>query len=366
MYIWQKKDWPTWHYHLDTLTETLSRVRYQQGILLGKMAHIGFDLRESAWMETLTQDVVHTSEIEGEILNPQQVRSSVARRLGINHGGLVPSSHHVDGVVEMMLDATQNYHLPLTSERLHSWHGALFPTGRSGLATIPTGAWRTDENGPMQVVSGYYGREKVHYEAPPASVVPSEMERFLTWHNSHGDQEPLIRAAIAHLWFVTIHPYADGNGRIARAIGDMSLAHSENTHQRFYSLSSQILIQRKEYYDILEATQKGSMDITSWIRWFLDCLEAAIATAEHTLQHILQRQKFWANNAHIPLNQRQQAMLQRLLEPDFKGKLTTSKWAKMTKCSQDTAHRDIRDLIDKGLLRKSDSGGRSTSYLCNF
>jgi Fic family protein len=325
------------------------------------MEALGFELRSEAHLRTLTEDVVKSSEIEGEILQPAQVRSSIARRLGMDVGGLVPADRQVDGVVEMMLDATGNDADPLTEQRLCAWHASLFPTGRSGMREISVGRWRDDSNGPMQVVSGPIGREQVHFQAPPAERLADEMARFLRWFEQPGDMDPLLQAALAHVWFITIHPFDDGNGRIARAIADMVLARAEKTGQRFYSMSAQIRRERDDYYEMLEWTQKGELDISRWQDWFLNCLLRAIEQAQETLAVVLAKASFWERFAKQPLNQRQIKMLNHLLD-GFEGKLTTSKWAKMTKCSQDTAYRDILDLIERGALRKDAGGGRSTSY----
>jgi Fic family protein len=361
MYLWEKPDWPAFTWDETSLSSLLARVSREQGRLLGKMEVLGFDLRSEAHLRTLTEDVVKSSEIEGERLDPEQVRSSIARRLGMDIGGLFPADRDVEGVVEMMLDATGNYALPLTEERLFAWHASLFPTGRSRMTRIRVGQWRDDRDGPMQVVSGPIGREKVHYQAPPADHVPDEMARFLHWFEQPGDTDPLLFAGLAHLWFVTIHPFDDGNGRIARAIADMVLARSEKTGRRFYSLSAQIRKERKAYYDMLEWTQKGDLDVTRWQDWFLNCLFRAIEGAQETLSQILQKARFWEHFAKEPLNERQIKVLKRLLD-GFEGKLTTSKWAKIAKCSQDTAYRDILDLIERGAMRKDPAGGRSTSY----
>jgi Fic family protein len=325
------------------------------------MEALGFDLRAEAHLQALTEDVVKSSEIEGEKLQRDQVRSSIARRLGMDVAGLVPAERDVDGVVEMMVDATANYSKKLTAERLFAWHAALFPTGRSGMHRIVVGAWREDRNGPMQVVSGPVGKEKVHYQAPPAARVSKEMTRFLQWFADTGSTEPLLVAGLAHLWFVTIHPFEDGNGRIARAIADMALARSEKTGQRFYSMSAQIRRERDSYYRVLERTQKGEPDITAWQEWFLSCLLRAIERAEETLGSVLSKARFWERFAKQPLNERQIKVLNTLLD-GFEGKLTTSKWAKLAKTSQDTAHRDILDLLARGALKKDPAGGRSTSY----
>jgi Fic family protein len=325
------------------------------------MQALGFDLRDEAYLHTLTEDVVKSSEIEGESLERDQVRSSIARRLGLEVGGLVSSDRNVDGMVEMMLDATRDFDKPLTEERLFEWHAALFPTGRSGMHRIIVGNWRDDSDGPMQVISGAIGREKVHYEAPPATRLPDEMRKFLTWFEEPGRTDAILTAAVAHLWFVTIHPFDDGNGRIARAIADMALSRSESSRRRFYSMSAQIRREREAYYTTLESTQKGQLDVTQWQEWFLHCLERAIAGADETLGSVLHKAQFWERFAKEPLNERQITMLNRLLE-GFEGKLTTSKWATLVKCSHDTAQRDIYDLIKRGALKKDAAGGRSTSY----
>jgi len=361
MYIWEKPDWPALTWDERKLTITLAHVSREQGRLLGRMEALGFDLRNEAHLRTLTEDVVKTSEIEGETLPPDQVRSSIARRLGMDVGGLVPADRNVDGVVEMMLDATSNYTESLTEERLHAWHASLFPTGRSGMNKIQVGCWRDDSSGPMQVISGPVGRERIHYEAPPAKSVASEIATFLRWFEQPHDSDPLLIAGLAHLWFVTIHPFDDGNGRIARAIADMALARSEKTGQRFYSMSAQIRREHKDYYHMLEHTQKGDPDVTLWQDWFLNCLLRAIEGAQVTLSSILAKANFWKRFAKEPLNERQIKVLNKILD-GFEGKLTTSKWARIAKCSQDTAYRDILDLIDRGALQKDAGGGRSTSY----
>jgi len=360
-YIHQLKDWTKFQWREDTLATKLGEVRHRQGRLIGKMEGLGFNLRKEAVLRTLTEDVVKSSDIEGEKLDQDQVRSSIARRLGMDVAGLVPSQRNVEGIVEMMLDATQNYKDPLTTDRLFGWHAALFPTGRSGMTKIIVGDWRDDAGGPMQVVSGPYGKERVHYEAPQAPKLPAEMDAFLKWLESKNATDPVIHAAIAHLWFVTIHPFEDGNGRIARAIADLALARSEGSDQRFYSMSSQISAERKQYYEMLENTQKGGLDITSWLDWFLSCLDRAFDQAEETLATVLTKSKFWETANTYNLNDRQRKMLNRLLD-GFEGKLTSSKWAKITKSSQDTASRDINDLMEKGILVRGTAGGRSTSY----
>ena len=337
-------------------------MRYLQGRLIGRMDSLGFRPAQETMLETLTGDVVKSSEIEGEILDVERVRSSVARRLGLDYAGLLPPEISVDGVVEMMLDATQNYAEPLTSERLFDWHAALFPSGRSGMIRITVGNWRDDREGPMQIVSGPIGRQTVHYEAPPASRIEQEMQIFLDWFNGPPDTDMVMRAGLAHLWFANIHPFDDGNGRIARAIGDMALAQSEDSPQRFYSMSSQIRKEHNDYYDILERTGKGTTDVTGWMSWFVDCLGRAIESAEDNLASLLIRSRFWERIADIPINGRQHKVLNLLLA-DFEGNLTTSKWAKLTKCSSDTALRDIATLIDYGVLTRSPEGGRSTNYV---
>ena len=361
MYIWEKQEWPNFSWNSQDLSRLLADVSKEQGRLLGKMEGLGFDLGNEAWLRTLTEDVVKSSEIEGEKLNSDRVRSSIARRLGMDVGGLVPADRDVEGMVEMMLDATGKYAEPLTKERLFAWHASLFPTGRSGMRIIRVGDWRDDSDGPMQVVSGPLGKENLHYEAPPAARLPEEIARFIKWFEHPGNIDPLIRAGLAHLWFVTIHPFEDGNGRIARAIADMALARSENSRQRFYSMSAQIHHERNDYYKILESSQKAELDITRWQEWFLNCLLRAIENSRETLGAVLGKARFWERFAKEPLNERQIKMLNKLLD-GFEGKLTTSKWAKLAKCSQDTAHRDILDLIERGALTQDPGGGRSTSY----
>lgn len=361
MYLWQHKHWADLTWDSSHLTALLGQVSREQGRLLGRMQDLGFDLRREAQLSTLTEDVVRSSEIEGERLDADQVRSSIARRLGMEVGGLVPAERDVEGVVELMLDATTNYTHTLTADRLFGWHAALFPAGRSGLQAITVGNWRDDSGGPMQIVSGPTGRQKVHYEAPPAARVPEEMKRFLSWFEAPGNTDPLLIAGLAHLWFVTIHPFDDGNGRIARAIADMALARSERNTQRFYSVSAQIRRERSDYYTTLERTQKGGLDVTSWQEWFLSCLSRAIEGSKDMLSAVLEKARFWKRFAQQPLNARQVKALNRLLD-GFEGKLTTSKWAKLTRCSQDTAYRDILDLVERGALSKDPGGGRSTSY----
>jgi Fic family protein len=361
-YMHELPDWPKFIWKPERLTEKLAAVRHRQGRLLGHMEALGFQLREEAVLQTLTEDVLKSSEIEGEFLNKDQVRSLIARRLGMDIAGLVPADRNVEGVVEMMLDATQNYSAPLTQERMFAWHAALFPSGHSGMQKITVGDWREDMAGPMQVVSGPIGRPRVHYEAPKAVRLAKEMQAFLKWFHQDESLDLVLKSAIAHLWFVTIHPFDDGNGRIARAISDLTLARSEKSPQRFYSMSAQIREERKAYYDILETTQKGSLDITRWLEWFLDCLDRAIAGAEKTLADVFKKARFWETHNNQTFNERQRVMINRLFN-GFEGKLTSSKWAKMTKCSPDTALRDIDDLLRRNILMKDAGGGRSTSYL---
>ena len=360
-YIHQLKDWPAFTWNQGAIAAQLAAVRHRQGRLIGRMQGLGFPLRSEAVLNTLTEEVIKSSEIEGEVLNKDQVRSSIARRLGMDIGALTPAERNVEGVVEMMLDATQNYDKPLTDDRLFGWHAALFPTGRSGMTKITVEVWRNDKSGPMRVVSGPIGRERVHYEAPAAKRLAAEMAGFLQWFNAAPDTDPVLKAAIAHLWFVTVHPFEDGNGRIARAVADMTLARSEESSQRFYSMSAQIRQERNDYYDILEATQKGTLDITAWLKWFLGCLDRAFDGAERILSDVLKKARFWEAHAAKPFNDRQRNVLNKLLD-GFEGKLTSSKWAILTKTSQDTALRDIDDLVERGVLIKDAAGGRSTSY----
>lgn len=360
-YIHQLPDWPALRWDQEALAAPLAEIRHRQGRLLGRMEGLGFALQKEAELETLTLDVLKSSEIEGERLNPEQVRSSIARRLGLDAGGTGLPDRDVEGVVEMMLDATQKFAAPLTADRLFAWHAALFPTGRSGLRKIVAGAWRDDATGPMQVVSGPVGKEKVHYEAPAAPLLPDEMGRFLRWANEADRTDAVLRAALAHLWFVTIHPFDDGNGRIARTIADWQLARSENSVQRFYSMSAQIRYERNDYYDILERTQNSTLDVTPWMEWFLGCLGRALDGTEATLEAVMRQARFWERAARLTINNRQRLVLNRLLD-GFTGKLTTKKWAVLAKSSHDTALRDIQGLIDQNLLKKNEAGGRSTSY----
>lgn len=360
-YIHERLDWPQFRWSLEALAEQLAATRHRQGLFVGRVQALGFRKTQEAVLDALTEEVQKSSEIEGERLEREQVRSSIARRLGIEVGALTPADRHVEGVVEMILDATQNYAVELTAERLFAWHSAMFPSGWSGLHRITIGAWRDDARGPMQVVSGPTGREHVHYQAPAASRVEKEMATFLAWINGHESLDPVLRAALAHLWFVTIHPFDDGNGRIARAIADMLLARAENSALRFYSMSAQIRKERKAYWDILERTQKGGMDITPWMDWFLLCLDRAIQGKEGVVGAVLTKAAFWDSVPDGAVNERQRLMLNKLLD-GFEGKLTNKKWAAIAKCSSDTALRDIQDLLRKGILIRDEAGGRSTSY----
>ena len=361
LYIWQRPDWPHWRYDLAALASPLAEVSRAQGVLLGRLADTGLALREQASLATLTDDVVNTSQIEGETLSVQSVRSSLARRLGVDIGAIAPVDRHVEGIVEMVLNATSHCQQPLTAGRLFGWHAALFPTGYAGLNRITTGQWRSDAGGPMQVVSGAINRRRVHFEASPAARLPEEMDRFLAWANSQTPEPVLIKAGLAHLWFVTLHPFDDGNGRIARAVGDLFLARADGSPQRFYSLSAQIQRDRKAYYDILEHTQKGPLDVTAWLHWFLQTLGHAIDSAQATLDTVLFRVRFWQHWAGTVFNERQVKLLNRLLD-GFDGKLTSSRWASMAHCSPDTALRDINQLVALGILQKMPGGGRSTGY----
>lgn len=357
-YIYQYDQWPVFTWDDKEIVETLGKVRHLQGKIFGQMQALGFSLKEEAILSTLTLDVLKSSEIEGEMLNYEQVRSSIARRLGIEYAGMVNVDRNVEGVVEMMLDATQRYNEPLDQERIFGWHAALFPTGWSGMHRIDTGCYREGE---MQVVSGPMGKEKVYYQAPSHKIVKQEMDKFLDWFNRETKIDGVLKAAIAHFWFIIIHPFDDGNGRIARAISDMLLARSENSSQRFYSLSNQILIEKKIYYEILQKVQHSSGDISKWLDWFLNCLYRTLISTDETLKRVLYKTEFWDKHKETILNSRQRFMLNKLLD-GFDGKLKTSKWAKIAKCSPDTALRDIKDLIEKGILKQEESGGRSTNY----
>ncbi|WP_298148338.1 Fic family protein [Flavobacterium sp.] len=362
LYIHQLRGWPKFAYDDSEILPLLSHARNLQGRLMGKMEAIGFDLQSAAVLNTLTLDVLKTSEIEGEYLDQHLVRSSIAQKLGVDIGGSLKLDRNIDGVVEMMLDATQNYQEPLTHERLFMWHKWLFPSRPSGLHRMTVGAYRTGSNGPMQVVSGAIGRETVHFEAPDAALISREMEVFLEWFNSDETPDQVLKAAMAHLWFVTIHPFSDGNGRIGRALTDMLLARSDSSSQRFYSLSASIRIDRKNYYEILEKTQRGSLDITEWMVWFLLCLLNSLKLTEINLSLVFAKVNFWKKHAETILSERQKLIINKVLD-GFEGKLTSEKYAKIGKCSKDSAVRDLNDLIAKNVFTKSDSGGRSTSYL---
>ena len=361
MYIHERKEWPNFTWNHTRLADLLAETRHLQGRLLGRMEALGFRLREEATLQYLTQDVLKTCEIEGESLDAEQVRSSIATRLGIDIGISPHVARNVEGIVEIMMDATRNYDAPLTAERLFDWHAALFPTGRSGMRRITVGGWRGESSGAMQVISGPVGREKIYFEAPVYERLEEEMNRFITWFNTGTEMDLVMKSALAHFWFITIHPFEDGNGRIGRAISDMLLAKSERSTQRFYSMSSQIQRERNAYYKILEKCQKGSLDVTSWMEWFLGCLKRAIESSQETLEAILIKARFWESHAGESFNDRQHSMINRLLN-GFEGKLTSTQWAKIAKCSQDTALRDINKLVEREILTKADAGGRSTSY----
>ncbi len=363
-YIYELDQWPNFTWNSERIISALSEARYQQGVLLGSMESLGFELKCEAGLATLTNDVVKTSAIEGESLNPEEVRSSIAKKLGLEVGGLVPVGRDVDGIVEVMIDATRNHSSSLSEERLFGWHGALFPMGRSGLYKIEVAKWRPEEGGAMQVVSGAIGREKVHFEALESKRVPREMTVFIKWCNEKNNVDFILKAAISHLWFVTIHPFEDGNGRIGRAISDMFLARSDKSPDRFYSLSTQIEKQRKGYYEALESAQKGTLDITFWIIWFLESLNKALFNAQGTLEGIFQKSKIWKRANESGVNDRQRKIIAKLLN-HFEGKLTSSKYAKIAKCSPDTALRDIQQLLKERILIQSVGGGRSTSYFLN-
>ncbi len=360
-FIWQQDDWPHWRFDHQRLAPQLAEVHQARGRLFGRLQEHGVGLREQATLQVWTEDVLKTSEIEGEKLNPEAVRSSLARRLGVDIGGLSPTDRNAEGVIDMVLDATQQHASALTTQRLFGWHAALFPTGYSGLSRITVGAWRDDALGPMQVVSGPVGRQKVHFQAPPAQLLAGLVADFLRWFNSDQPADPVLKAGLAHLWLLTLHPFDDGNGRIARAVGDMALARGERSTQRFYSVPAQMQRERQEYYDRLERTQQGSLEVSDWLEWFAGCLLRAIGGAEETLVAVLAKAGFWQRWAGTPMNERQIKLLNRLLD-GFAGQLTSGKWATIAKCSTDTALRDIHDLLQRGVLVKRDAGGRSTSY----
>lgn len=360
-YVYQHYDWPHFMWDNDMVLMYLADVRFAQGKLMGKLETLGFEMRENAQFEMLSLEVLKSAEIEGELYKPDEVRSSVARKLGLDKFQNVQAGKHVDGVVEMVYDALTNFHEPLTKERLFAWHAALFPTGYSGMYQITVGQFRVDSTGPMQVVSGALGKERVHFQAPHSDLLPTEMEAFLEWFNEDQGLDLVLKAGVAHFWFLTLHPFEDGNGRIARALTDLLLARSDKSTQQFYSLSAQLLKERKAYYELLEKCQKGDMDLTNWLLWFLNCFHVAVKSTNEILNHTLQKAAFWKTHSQTLLNDRQLKVVNRLLD-EFEGNLTSTKWAKMCKCSQDTALRDLNDLLRKKVLKKNDSGGRSTHY----
>ncbi|CAN5463910.1 Fic family protein [soil metagenome] len=360
MYLWQRPQWPNFHWDNARLIEPVAIARLKQGLLLGTMASLGFDVKLQAQLGALTEDVLKSSEIEGESFNRASVRSSLARRLGVPEAGVAPFDRRTDAIVGMMLDATENHAAPLTAERLMGWQASLFPTGYSGYERLITAAWRDDSHGPMHVVSGHAGKLQVHYQAPPAQRVPGELNSFIDWFNRR-EPEGLLRAGLAHLWFVTIHPFDDGNGRVARAIADQALAHSEGSGQRFYSMSSQILKERAQYYNALEQTQKGGLDVTNWLEWFLGCLTRAIDSAGAIHTNVIAKANLWQSHAQEPFSERQKKVLNRYLE-GFEGNLTAKKWAAIGKCSVPTAQRDINELVERNLLRRNPGGSKNTSY----
>lgn len=362
-YIWQRDEWPGFRWDTDALLEPLNRLHHKHGLLTGRMSMLGFTEQNRSLLTAMTDELVSSSEIEGIVLNHQSVRSSIARRLGIEEEGMLAEDHYVEGLVDVMLNAVHNCHTPLTDERLFGWHSALFPSGRSGMYKITVADWRKGEE-PMQVVSGAFGQEKVHYEAPASHDVPAEMARLIEWCNTTS-LPPFIMAAVAHLWFVTIHPFDDGNGRISHILADMFLSRIDQNQSRYYSMSAEINRNKKSYYDILERTQKGDLDITRWLLWFFDCLEQAITRASDGIETVLRKTAYWERFRDVAINERQRKVINRLWD-GFEGKLTSSKWAKICSCSQDTALRDIKDLVGKGLLRDSDEGGRSANYRLNI
>lgn len=360
-YVHQHPNWPHFLYDTERFASKLGLLRSKQGKLLGRMYALGFDLKGNALLDTHTLDALKTSEIEGILINPEQVRSSVAKRLGVPYSGLKEPDRNVDALVEMLLDATRNYKEPLTKQRLFGWHSALFPSGYSGMYAIEVGKWRSDSTGPMQVVSGAMGKEKVHFEAPSAERLDDEMDTFLAWFNAKDNLEPVLKAAIAHFWFVTIHPFDDGNGRLARAITDLQLSKADDSELRFYSMSAQIRVERKQYYEVLEKTQKGNLDINPWLEWFFNCLDRALDHSQVHLKKVIDKAHFWQQHHETILSERQRKVVNKLMG-DFEGKLNTSKYAKMAKVSTDTALRDLTDLLQKRVLRKNSAGGRSTAY----
>ncbi len=366
MWIYEYKNWPNFTWDTEALAGKLADVRYKQGRLLGKMENLGFDFQLEASLNTITQDIIKSSAIEGEDLNRNEVRSSVARRLGINIGSSMPANRNIEGIVDIMLDAAQNFEKPLTQDRLFGWHSALFPSGRSGMYKIAVGQWRTLETEPMQVVSGAYGHERIHYKAPYADMVDDEINVFLKWFDSKNAIDPVLKAGIAHFWFVTIHPFEDGNGRIARVIADMALARADKVQHRFYSMSKQIEAEKKDYYNELERQQRGTTDITGWLDWFIGCFGRAIDNSDEILSAVLYKSQLWKKVNEYPVNERQRKVINLMLEDDFKGHMHTSKYGKIAKCSNDTALRDILELKEHGIFIQNPGGGRSTSYrLCS-
>lgn len=361
MYLWELPDWPRFRWDAHELSHSLALAHMNQGRFLGRIERLGFELRCEAEVQAVTEEALKNAEIEGEIFNRDSIRSSVARRLGVPNAGLSPEDRRAEGLVEMTLDATKNFAAPLTRERLFAWQAALFPTGQSGLQAIKTARWRQDAQGPMQVVSGAVGHQRVHYQAPPAGRIETEMAAFLGWFNAPPSIDGIVYAALAHLWFVTIHPFEDGNGRIARALMDMGLARSENSSERYYSLSSQIRRDREAYYASLERTQKAGLDVTAWLLWFIECFTKAVDAADQACVGVLRKAEFWHRHALVPLNERQRTVLNRFLG-EFEGKLTARKWAALAKCSMPTAQRDLKDLVDRGLLLRNEGGSKNTSY----
>jgi len=361
-YIHELAGWPKLTWDIQILAEPLAEIRYKQGRHLGQMEAMGFDLRIEANLIALTDEVVKSSAIEGEKLDTEEVRSSIARHLGLDVAGLPSSGRNIDGIVEVMLDATRNFDKPLTTDRLFNWHAAMFPTGRSGILPIDVGQWRLDKEGPMRVVSGPAGRETIHFEAPEAQRIETEIMQFLDWYNNCETIDPVLKAGVAHFWFVTIHPFDDGNGRIARTIADMALAKADGTSERFYSMSTEIEIERKEYYDQLEAAQHGSLDITTWLSWFINCMGRSIDATNVMLKSVMGKAQLWQWINEKPVNERQRLIINKMLEKDWKGFMNTSKYAKINKCSTDTALRDITELLNRGIFLKNEGGGRSTNY----
>ena len=367
LYIWQNPAWPEFRWDSDAILKSLGELRFHQGALFTRMKDLGFDIRLQAQAEILIEEALKTSEIEGEILGPKSVRSSVAKRLGLPDAGLMVSRNEkADGLVDILLDATMNYSRELSPEILYGWHAALFPTGYSGFHKLLIGAFRNDADGPMQIVSGPIGREKVHYEAPGAGQIHHEIRAFLSWwQTSFNKMDGIIRSAVAHLWFVAIHPFEDGNGRLARTLTDMALAQDENLSTRFYSLSAQIMSERDDYYRLLEITNKGDGDITEWLLWYTQCMTRALLRSELLLKNILQKARFWKRHAQTELNQRQMKVVNLILEKGpggFEGGMKNQKYAGIAHTSRATAQRELADLVKKEVFVKNPGGGRSVSY----